>query len=215
MLPGPDEIIGCPSCRKPLATGTILSGNTFGAAQWSDGKYEAPMLPEPIRVASCGHCQGVFWVEDAEWMGEVPNGIFDHSAERNPVPDAWREAPRLRPADLEELQSVWGATEDRQRRCFLSVKIWHLLNDVVRQEGVLPETQAAAFRTNLEDLLLLLDEASSAERVMKAEVLRELGRQDEALALLAGAPEALEWVASQIRALARAGHTAVTRLGTD
>jgi|GEM_PF-6669696 len=34
MLPGPDQIISCPKCKKGLAKYmTQMSGNTFGAAR--------------------------------------------------------------------------------------------------------------------------------------------------------------------------------------
>ncbi len=41
-----------------------------------------------------------------------------------------------------------------------------------------------AARENLERLVALLDEGTAAEQYLKAEALRELGRFDEALALL-------------------------------
>ena len=46
MLPGPTTIKRCPGCKGLLAEGTLASGNTLGATFWTDGKREAPMLPE-------------------------------------------------------------------------------------------------------------------------------------------------------------------------
>lgn len=46
MLPGPTIIIACPLCGQYAKKRTIISGNTFGAKLWSDGKRISPMLPE-------------------------------------------------------------------------------------------------------------------------------------------------------------------------
>ena len=47
----------------------MASGNTFGARQWTDGKMEAPMLPDLPRVTRCHACGGFFWVERARQLG--------------------------------------------------------------------------------------------------------------------------------------------------
>jgi len=53
MLPGPTIVRKCSTCGKLIAQPTLLSGNTFGARFWTDGKREAPMLPEqPWLVAA-------------------------------------------------------------------------------------------------------------------------------------------------------------------
>ena len=46
MIPGPILIIPCPICSFQGKKRTLISGNTFGAELWSDGKQIAPMLPE-------------------------------------------------------------------------------------------------------------------------------------------------------------------------
>ena len=46
MLPGPDMYKHCSSCHQLIIEETLMSGNTFGAIYWSDGKREAPMLPK-------------------------------------------------------------------------------------------------------------------------------------------------------------------------
>ncbi|MBL8720704.1 MAG: hypothetical protein JNL79_32255 [Myxococcales bacterium] len=66
------------------------------------------------------------------------------------------------------------------------------------------------FRGNLQRLLALLDREDPDERVLSAEVLRELGRFDEALALLAGVEDS-PWSATVARE-ARRGHRFVARV---
>ena len=45
-MPAPPTIIECPHCNDKALKAGILSGNTFGAVSWSDGKMVAPMLPD-------------------------------------------------------------------------------------------------------------------------------------------------------------------------
>lgn len=80
--------------------------------------------------------------------------------------------------------------------------------------GVLDTYRALAppcdFRGNLHRLLALLDREDPDERVLSAEVLRELGRFDEALALLARVVES-PWSATVARE-ARRRHRFVARV---
>lgn len=54
MQLGPDKYYKCPNCGAYLYTHTLLSGNTFGAREYSDGKMVAPMLPECPNLTKCG-----------------------------------------------------------------------------------------------------------------------------------------------------------------
>jgi len=71
MLPGKDKIIQCPACDHKFRQQTIMSGNTLGAKIWTDGKQEAPMLPEGIVLSFCNNCNQYLWVEDAEVIEEL------------------------------------------------------------------------------------------------------------------------------------------------
>jgi hypothetical protein len=66
------------------------------------------------------------------------------------------------------------------------VGVWHSLNDPYREDntlqGQIPVSAESA--ANMDALYLLLDESSPDERVMKAELARQLGRFAEALKLL-------------------------------
>ena len=56
MKPGPDKVIECPKCKALARVFTLVSGNTFGARRWTDGRMIAPMLPRPPVIAKCGDC---------------------------------------------------------------------------------------------------------------------------------------------------------------
>ena len=71
-------------------------------------------------------------------------------------------------------------------------------------------------RANLQALLgLLKEEASASERLMKAEVFRELGQYREALWLLSDGTDEVSWAASQILAMAQVGVSRVFELRTN
>lgn len=56
MKLGNSKIIKCPYCGTKKELMTLLSGDTFGAQFWSDGKMIASMLPEVSFVQKCPGC---------------------------------------------------------------------------------------------------------------------------------------------------------------
>ncbi len=64
MIPAVPILIQCPHCNLKYVKRSILSGNTFGAQYWSDGKMDAPMFPEYPKVVVCKNCQDHFWISD-------------------------------------------------------------------------------------------------------------------------------------------------------
>ena len=75
MIPGSNDIIGCPSCGTAHRLGSLSSGNTVGARWWSDGKREAPMLPSSPLVTRCRGCRRYFWLSRGERLGVIA-GFF-------------------------------------------------------------------------------------------------------------------------------------------
>ena len=213
MQPGPDEIRACPDCGKPFRTHTMLSGNTFGARYWSDGKCDAPMLPESPVVARCPHCRSVFWIEDTTLLGEddpVNSGPVGEGAE------LWNDAQKPVSLDGEGYEEAIALNSDVERERFLRVRYWHAVNDPHREAGAGEDGgpfMNPQHRDNLKALLVLLNEDQEpSERIMKAEVFRELGLYREALWLLSDVPADISWAASQITAMARAGISRVFEL---
>lgn len=71
MMPGPTAIRRCSACSKLIAERTIMSGNTFGARRWTDGKLNAPMLPEQPWLVKCPHCFALVWIDEQEEVSSV------------------------------------------------------------------------------------------------------------------------------------------------
>jgi len=62
MIPAPDSYFCCPDCGAIHARSEIMSGNTFGASYFSDGKMEAPMYPDRPFIIRCGQCALIFFL---------------------------------------------------------------------------------------------------------------------------------------------------------
>ena len=77
MLPGPTLVKKCPSCEGLLQEETMASGNTIGATFWTDGKREAPMLPDFPWMVKCAHCGELLWVDELEQVDELRWGDRD------------------------------------------------------------------------------------------------------------------------------------------
>jgi len=84
MTEGPTMVYKCPKCKEAVRRISLLSGNTFGAKCFSDGKRTAPMLPEFPAIVKCGKCGGFFWLEN----GEKDESLLEHGLSEI-VPRKW------------------------------------------------------------------------------------------------------------------------------
>ena len=127
MMPGATIYRNCPSCEGLLIERTLLSGNTFGARFWTDGKMEAPMLPQYPALVRCAHCQKLLWLPEAREaefatapkMFETVKGALD------PTPPTEADY-------IEAIESGLASDEEQEKYC--RVHAWHLFNDDRRNE---------------------------------------------------------------------------------
>lgn len=203
MIPGPDQIVACPKCNGLAKYMTLLSGNTFGARVWTDGKQYAPMLPSPPAVVKCQQCAECYWLADAREVCNVPRTA--PPVVQEPSEDEYYHA----------LQKGLAAGSQQERT--LRILAWWRRNDAFRcapqAEAASTATASGTCRTNLEALASLLEEEEENDRLMKAEVFRELGQFESAkLALsLVSSPE-YATVVHQLRILCDAGDAVVREL---
>jgi len=178
LTPGPTIIRECPDCRAPVRQRTIGSGNTFGAKFWTDGKMEAPMLPSFPRLVKCPKCAALFWVQTARKLHEAQNA-FDA------VPPKFKDAAEPTAPTEKELLAFGAANKlEKNDEIYVRRTAWWLANDSVRHGGkpagrLSPERQA-----NMRALARLLDEKTAPERLLCAEIARELGDFTECKRLL-------------------------------
>ena len=178
-MPGETIYRECPSCDGLLIERTLLSGNTIGARYWTDGKMDAPMFPENPALVRCAHCQTLLWLpEVTEHEFATPPAMFET------VKDALDPTAPTEADYLEAIAS--GLAPDQEREIYCRLHAWHRFNDARRNQknaaelGELSDVAAS----NMKALFALLDRIKPAERLMRAEIARELGRFPEALGLL-------------------------------
>lgn len=180
----------CPHCKARFVQEETLSGNTIGAKFYTDGRRYAPMLPEHPWLAKCPSCGGLFWIDETE---KVDIGF-----------DAAKGKPQVKtPSEKEMSDFLTGPALPKDKEIYLRMRVWWAANDVWRW---IPNPKTAFSKEqvkNLKALVALLDESEPGQRILKAEIARELGRFDECLRLLAYQfEEGYEYVVGFIRKLA-------------
>ena len=157
---------------------------------YTDGKREAKMLPDHPWLAKCPVCAGLFWVDEAV---EVDIG-FDAAKGKQQV---------MAPSEKEMLEFLAGPALPKDKEIYLRMRAWWSANDVWRW---LPNATPAFSKEqvkNLKALSAMLDESEPNQRILKAEIARELGEFDECLRLLSYQfEEGYEYAVGFIRKLA-------------
>lgn len=167
MTPGPNQILKTPLTGAIVKITTIMSGNTFGARYWTDGKCEAPMLPDRPWLRLVPNNGELFWTDECEQIGEEE--LRDGVNEFANVPFA--EEPSIDDY-IRALSDSIASSLEKER--YVRIRLWWAANDPVRQ-GETTSPPWAGHRDNQINLLALLDELESNQRLMAAEVCRELG----------------------------------------
>jgi len=173
---GPTIIRKCSECSRLIKDFTIASANTVGAVCWTDGKCYMPMLPDELWFVKCPHCHTLLWIDEQEEEGEIES-LSDSSG---PYKDAEQYGvPELQDYYEELNKDNLGKIKEQ----YLRLRAWWAGNDSRRDSS---EKQALSEKEieNLQALDKLLDPADDEDRLMKAEVKRELGRFEEAEAML-------------------------------
>lgn len=177
MTPGPTITRKCTNCLKSILQHTTKSGNTFGATFWSDGKREAPMLPDRPWLVMCPHCHAPLWIDELEIIGKTD--IWDWLNDNRAGAIGYKT-----PTFDDYFALLAKNIVDHKKERYVRVRAWWAGNDERRTSpGEIP--MSLCEMENLTSLAEILDESDANSLVMKAEAMRELGRFDDALTLLA------------------------------
>lgn len=202
-------LLETPCCKQKVMQQRFASLNSFGlATAWSDGYTSMPFVSEASRLAYCPSCNMTYWLEDATVLGVVPS--FDDAPTRR---QRWlpqflrkdsgqtsREAEAQvepceldyvdfhkhpRPADLllVMLREEWSSEE---RELYLRTRLWWIGNHGQRGRRMLSPMSDEQANENIWRLLALHQTAPSSDHNAEliAELLRQMGRFDEAIAAL-------------------------------
>jgi hypothetical protein len=202
-------LLETPCCQEKVMRQRFASVNSFGlSSRWSDGYTWMPMVSEASRLAYCPGCNKTYWLEDATELGVVPSFNEKSVRKKRWLPRIFWKSPsegyldveaqvessdldyvgyhkHPRPADLllAVLREEWSSPE---RELYLRTRLWWIGNHKQRgRKTASPMTQQQAEDNKL-SLLALHRAAGAADNVAvtMGELLRQLGRFDEAVAVL-------------------------------
>ncbi|MHB0986882.1 MAG: hypothetical protein ACYC05_15000 [Sulfuricella sp.] len=205
-------VLKCPKCGNHVLRRRLASFNDFGAMGWSDGCTSIWVLNAISQLGKCPWCKSLFWLDDADAVGVLPReplpvswamrlilrltgdkyGQLERERKWQETPEEWKSAKDV---DYPSLDDWWAALENTNtltpaREMLVRRQLWWQGNDHLRlnRDGKPcssePELNDRQIRDNLEALYGLCVAAEKPDRIEIAEILRELGRFDEALALL-------------------------------
>lgn len=198
MIPGPDIIRKCSHCGGLIKQHSIMSGNTYGARFWTDGKVDAPMLPDQPWLVKCGQCNALVWIDEQRKAGEI---YWDRPPTKSDA--KFKSAVSTMDPSFEDYLTVLAEPiSDARKENYIRRRIWWAGNDRRRKRGkAVPMSDQEV--ENLRAYIACLNEIDEDERLMKAEAFRELGMFTEAKELLSGAfSEDVEYVATFVKKLA-------------
>jgi len=185
MQLGPNLIYKCPKCEALILNESIASGNNFDAKIFSDTKSISLMLAEFPIITKCIKCDTIFWLSKMEPIKKIPWG-YNYKK-----PSEYQEAIFLTIEDyFRALEN--GLAENQQDEKYIRMQIWWAYNDRIRINDFtifLPETIAInknnklftdnndemKWRENCEKLISILDPSIEDEKIMIAELYRNLG----------------------------------------
>jgi len=160
------EIHKCPKCSNGIYISDIMSCNTFGAKFWTDGQIVGDMYAESEWLLKCNECATLLWSEELERADE--------------------ECRVSEPISLKKKDYLFkldDKTLNKEKKMYLRIKLWRLGNDKRRIGGKKKELSKKEIK-NLKFLYKMLEISDDEDRIMMAEIKRELGEFEQANVLL-------------------------------
>lgn len=166
------------------------------------------MLPDYPRLVKCPHCKNMLWIEEAKELGQS-----EPFSRLKKYKGAKAYIVLIAEDYLHYLAKV---KIDKEKEFYLRLQTWWASNDRHRQDP--PDNMSLSVEEirNLEFLFSMLAVDDASDRIMKAEIARELGRYKECLSLLNhNFNHDLMYVVDTIRQLAQDGTNKVAELHYD
>ncbi|PLX13519.1 MAG: hypothetical protein C0598_03405 [Marinilabiliales bacterium] len=185
------NILTCPNCSKFVQVLEVLSFHIFESEVYSDGKADTtPIMPNTSRILICPECNKEFWLEDAKNI--LDNEIISDEIKDVATPTelfSVKNSDNLLGLSLyykRLLDDQFAKTTDRES--YLRILLWHELNNIVRynipiRNEVLVQCDKMIFE-NLVQLVKIFNPVYLEEKLMLAEMYRELGEFDFAIEIL-------------------------------
>jgi len=194
---GDDYVYKCPKCNNLLKNHSLLSGNTFGSTLYSDGKTIAPMLPKFPNLTKCIKCDTILWLSEMEVLGFC--NAWDENLDKE-----WNNAEYVDFLDISDLVrflELDTVQNNREKELIVRQEIWWTFNDRVRagKKIFAKETDELLWKQNCQRFLELLDTTDINERVMAAELYRNLGEFDKCMEILSTLGNEFDWIVEKFK----------------
>ncbi|WP_394147115.1 hypothetical protein [Shewanella atlantica] len=165
MRYGTEVFKECNHCGGCLTLRPLLEVDARTASLWSDGYVDSPMVPQQSLLVKCGHCKAEVWLPELK-----------------AAPEGKDNAMAYQSLDEDEL---WALIEEygkqpSEHQLYIRLRLWQLANHKYRTEKATLVQWSERERSNMEALLLILNMDAVQERLLAAELLRQLGNFERA-----------------------------------
>ncbi len=153
------------------------------------------MLPEFPDLTRCKTCQTILWLSKLTELG-----TYDYDAEIN---TEWQNAPSADFLGIDGYFEVLekGVAENKEDELYVRQSIWWAYNDRVRsqQNCFKDEHDELRWKENLVQFLNLLDASDLNQKIMMAEVNRNLGEFEKCIGLVESIDNSnLDWLKEKL-----------------
>lgn len=175
MLKGPDTFYKCPKCGNILSKGSVIDGNPLVGTFFSDEKKLSPFDPEYPEIGKCKRCGNLLWLDESNIVGSDKKIILYNTR--------ILLSQRARFIDIEDYFKALdlGMGYNREKEVYLRKQIWWEHNDRLLERGRMfkDKNDEIKWENNLKRLLELLIDEDPTEKIMKAEIYRNLGHFED------------------------------------
>lgn len=175
MLKGPDTYYKCPKCGNILSKGSVIDGNPLVGTFFSDEKKLSPFDPEYPEIGKCKRCGNLLWLDESNVVGSDKKIILYNAR--------LLLSQRARFIDIEDyfVALDLGMGYNREKEVYLRKQIWWEHNDRLLDRGRMfkDKKDEIKWENNLKRLLELLIDEDPTEKIMKAEIYRNLGHFED------------------------------------
>jgi len=203
-------ILDCPNCHSKLATYETMSYHVNSSKVYSDGlTISFPPIPANNSILICPECNKAFWFEDAKTEGNYKEE-YPQAKDVHDLPFAFEDNFSLKLAQYysELLENKFAGTTEKE--VYIRNSIWQLLNNKIRSKpnsffynlknftykyalkNIGREKKNKSefeknidfFNENLKRLISIFEAKEDDEKLLLAEMYRELGEFENAEKLI-------------------------------
>jgi len=152
---------------------------------WTDGKSQdewGVLDSITTKLVQCPHCQTCLWIDEQERVGSVEYGSSEEVLKSNKAYNSSESycIPNL----CDYLQELAESNIDSTKEKYLRLRAWWAGNDKRRYVHVEQRDLSAAEEENLKIFYKTLDPCRDEDRIMMAEIKRELSEFDDVEAII-------------------------------